>query len=495
MASAKTASVWVRDLFRQTPAWLVSLVLHLVALTILALLTMSGDDDEHITLSVAINRYPKEGGPDTKEAKLEDFDLIIPPTVNMQDAQQREDVNQAIKDAKELLIDPKAPDPNLPDLQQARQQIITSNKSNNSLALRDPRFRVEIVRREGGTVMTEAAVARGLRWLSRHQNANGSWALGRCRIRGCNCRHPGAFDNDITGTALALLPFLGAGQSHLVGRYKSTVSRGLRYIIENQKDDGDLRGGSKTREAMYGHGQASIVLCEAYALTGDEVLRQPAQRAVNFIVKAQFPGGGWRYWPDQELARKGGRRRGDTSVLGWQLMALQSARSAKLKVPASTFELAGQYLDTVQSRPRGGGVFYSYMAGQTPDHVMTAEALLCRLYLDWKRNTPGLGKTVRFLNKSFPASSNYSNFYYMYYCTQLMRHVGGHEWRQWNVKMSEVLVRSQSKRGHEAGSWTPRRGNDIAGGRLYATSLAVCTLEVYYRFLPVFDPRRVLGEK
>ena len=102
-----------------------------------------------------------------------------------------------------------------------------------------------------------------------------------------------------------------------------------------------MRGDSSSNAGMYAHAQSTMVLCEAFLMTGDEQLRIPAQKAVDFIVKSQHIRGGWRYQPNQP---------GDTSVVGWQLMALQSARAANLTVPAETFELAGYYLDTAQTR-------------------------------------------------------------------------------------------------------------------------------------------------
>ena len=91
---------------------------------------------------------------------------------------------------------------------------------------------------------------------------------------------------------------------------------------------------------MYGHGLASIALCEAYGMTKDTGLAEPAQHAVNFIVYAQDPvGGGWRYTPHQP---------GDTSVLGWQLMALKSAHMAYLNVPPKTIKGAVNFLNSVQ---------------------------------------------------------------------------------------------------------------------------------------------------
>ena len=45
---------------------------------------------------------------------------------------------------------------------------------------------------------------------------------------------------------------------------------------------------------------------------------------------------------------------------------------------------------------------------------------------------------------------------------------------------------SNEMRGRDAGSWDPDGPHASTGGRLYVTSLAVCTLEVYYRHAPIF---------
>jgi len=276
------------------------------------------------------------------------------------------------------------------------------------------------------------------------------------------------------GTSLALLPFLGAGQTHLVGHYRESVARGLRWLIAHQKANGDLRADSAGNSGMYAQGQCAIVLCEAYFMTGDEELRDPAQRAIDFIVAAQHGGGGWRYRPGEN---------GDTSVFGWQLMAIQSARAANLNVPPETLTLATHYLDSVQS---DDGAKYAYMRGRGPDHVMTAEALLCRMYLGWKTNDPGLERGMRYLSDDYLPKDVAPNMYYWYYATQAFHHVGGSHWDRWNRQMRDILVNKQQKRGHEAGSWDPSHSHDKTGGRIYATALATCTLEVYYRHLPLF---------
>jgi hypothetical protein len=272
---------------------------------------------------------------------------------------------------------------------------------------------------------------------------------------------------------LALLPFLGAGQTHLRGDYTHTVARGLRALMDMQRSDGDLRGRGGGR--MYAHGQAAISLCEAYALTQSDNLRDPAQRAVDFIVAAQHEAGGWRYQPKEP---------GDLSVVGWQMMALRSAQMAYLKVPEETFLKATRFLNSVQQSPSMG--LYGYMPGGGATPVMTAEGLLCRQYSGWRHNQPALVQGVAWLEGNHLPKANRANMYFWYYGTQVMHHMGGQVWEKWNDALRDLLVSLQATSGHEAGSWPPLGGHDAQGGRLYTTALAACTLEVYYRHLPLY---------
>ena len=164
-------------------------------------------------------------------------------------------------------------------------------------------------------------------------------------------------------------------------------------------------------------------------------------------------------------------------------MALQSARAAGLTVPSDTLDLADQYLETVQT---ADGAFYAYQPGREPTHVMTAEALLCRMYLGWTLDHPGLQLGIRELVHEFPPDGDDPDFYYWYYATQAAHHVGGRLWNRWNERLRDAVVTLQRTRGRDAGSWDPDGPHASTGGRLYVTSLAVCTLEVYYRHAPIF---------
>lgn len=473
---------WIKKIFDDTPAWVISGLVHLIALTLLAMFTITEEEQEGPTILLTANMSNErvKGGdvnvlpPDLK-AK---FDMPLPEKVDLQNPDEVKSLLAANQDARDLRIENDAP--NLASVELIKKQVESATGVKQALAARDPRLRVEMVTQEGGTTMTEAAVARGLRWLATHQNNDGSWRLDDFEsVNGCNCGGRGHYHTKAPGTALAMLPFLGAGQTHLAGKHKGAVSRGLRWLVQHQKEDGDLRHDELGNAGMYTQGQATIVLCEAFAMTGDEELRIPAQKAVDFVVKAQYADGGWRYQPGPR-----GGDKGDTSVVGWQLMALQSARAANLNVPERTLLRANAYLDGCQS---DGGAQYAYMAGHAPTPVMTAEALLCRMYLGWnKKQKPALSRGAQLLVRRSLPNKHDPNIYYWYYATQTMHHFGGEEWDTWNLQMRDVLTSTQETSGHAAGSWTPRGDHAAAGGRIYMTSLSVCTLEVYYRHLPIF---------
>ena len=330
--------------------------------------------------------------------------------------------------------------------------------------------RGRLVRQYGGSAATEAAVDAGLKWLARVQRADGSWRL----------EDHGGRTANTAGTALGLLPFLGAGQTHKSGKYEETVENALEYLVSKQKPDGSLTG---TGGQMYAHGQATLALCEAYILTRDVSLKRRAQRAVDYIVQTQHKAGGWRYSPGQA---------GDTSVVGWQIMALRSAELGYLSVPKKTLAMAVRFLDSAQADSVGGK--YGYMPrGRVGTAPMTAEALLCRQYTGWKRNHPGMYSGVNWLLSKHPPNASRPNMYYWYYATQVMHHFGDQPWRVWNRKMREILVNTQLKNGKDAGSWTPSGGHSGSGGRIYMTSLALLSLEVYYRHLPIYKTNAADG--
>ncbi len=339
--------------------------------------------------------------------------------------------------------------------------------------------RAALVHSGGGNGQSERAVERGLRWLAAHQLDNGSWNFDHRKsvCRG-QCRNPGDEASTTAATAMALLPFLGAGYTHRQGEHRDVVNRGLYYLGNRAmltQNGNDFQEGT-----MYAQGLAAIALGEAYAMTDDPSLKPVAQGAIDFIVYAQDPkGGGWRYTPGEP---------GDTTVTGWQLMGLKSGQMARLSVPSPTIYMVRRFLDSVQYED---GSQYGYL-DRLPRKTTTAVGLLCRMYTGWRRSHPGLQRGVVYLSNWGPSREN---IYYDYYATQVMHHWGGELWNQWNVPMRDYLIQSQAAGGHEAGSWFFARDRGAkAGGRLYGTAMAVMTLEVYYRYMPLYGRESVEDE-
>jgi hypothetical protein len=343
----------------------------------------------------------------------------------------------------------------------------------------------------GGTSQSEAAVGLGLKWIIRHQNRDGSWSLDHFR---CNCGGKGTHNNDTAGTAFGLLPLLGAGHTHKKSKddksgYHRNVLLGLNYLMRHQTRSGDFGGG------MYSHGLATIAMCEAYGLTQDPYLKRSAQLAINFIVKAQHTVqkaaettvGGWRYSPGEA---------GDTSVVGWQVMALKSAQMGNLNVPPKTLDKAVRFLDDVMGDNDFGYGYTGKGSGQTTSAV----GLLCRMYLQgWGPATPKMTKGVDTWIKPYTPGSGAKNMYYYYYATQVMHHLNNEAWKTYNAKMRDWLISTQDKGADpihkdQKGSWSPEGDQwGSVGGRLMTTSLSLLTLEVYYRHLPLY--RRDTMEK
>ena len=335
---------------------------------------------------------------------------------------------------------------------------------------RSPAARARLAGVRGGNRRSEEAVERGLNWLVAHQLQDGSWDFNHHKsfCKGL-CDDPGTETSTTGATAIALLAFLGGGYTHLDGEHQQVVRRGLYYLGNRARltpQGADLQEGT-----MYAQGLATLALCEAYAMTDDPGLRSLAQRALDFIDYAQEKqGGGWRYSPGEP---------GDTTVTGWQFMALKSGQMAKLRVASPSLLLAGRFLDSVQCE---GGARYGYM-GTDPRETTTAIGLLCRMYTGWRRSHPGLRRGVAYLSRWGPSEDD---VYYNYYATQVMYHWGGSDWVRWNTKLRDHLIATQATVGHEAGSWHFRDRRADRGGRLYTTAMAVMTLEVYYRYMPLY---------
>jgi hypothetical protein len=365
-----------------------------------------------------------------------------------------------------------------------------------------PQARPQAAAARGGSAASERAVEAGLQFLSRLQHGDGHWSLHEYPPRFRETADPqlGTIQADTAATGLSLLAYLGAGYTHRDGRYRSQVERGLQFLLSRQKADGDLFTGGSPAAWLYSHGIAAIALCEAFGMTRDPALREPARQALRFIVAAQHPTlGGWRYVPGRES---------DTSVSGWQMMALKSGELAGLPAEREAYRRVSRWLDVASTTP-DTTARYAYMPSSRLSHqreatpAMTAEALLMRLYLGWRRDDPRLELGVDYLEEHAPQlrteGVSARDAYYWYYATQVMFQVGGDRWHAWNGQLRDLLTSTQERGGPWAGSWHPRQPVadrwGLQAGRLYVTTMHLLMLEVYYRHLPLYQMAEAAARK
>jgi hypothetical protein len=536
--------LWLQEFVRNHQSWSISLAFHAVVIVVLGLLALP-ELNRQISL-LATTDLPEDTQieqleqlvierPELEDVTPDIVDRVEPeslqPKIDMEDASQG--VDAASMKLTDMSLDKALYNDLLSEVGrgtgQADQYGTGKGKKGTGAGLggtgqglggRGGRRGTAIDR--GATEFSEAAVDLALQWLANHQLPDGGWCFDHTLAPSCQaaeqpCGDPGSLpEARIAATALGVLPFLGAGQTHQVGQYKKTVAGGLNFLIKNMKVKPE--GGSLYEPGgrMYSHGLATIALCEAYAMTltpkelrrkaaaayhgegqspSEMGLRRPktkqeklavrnqmlalgqaAQLALNYIAYAQDPaGGGWRYEP---------RQAGDTSVVGWQLMGLVSGRLGYLIVDPRVLQKAGGFLDHVQFE---SGSNYGYTGPERGSSATQAIGLLGRMYLGWKHDHPALEQGVQALVRRGPSRGN---MYYNYYATQVVHHYGGDPWESWNPRMRDSLVAKQAKEeaGHEAGSWYFRGGDHGSdkGGRLYCTALAAMTLQVYYRHLPIY---------
>ncbi len=325
--------------------------------------------------------------------------------------------------------------------------------------------RQRLLKDMGGTKASEAAVARALLYLSRTQEADGAWG----QVTGKSNRHKRQ-DTDVALTGLSALCFLAGDHTPTKnGPYRQTVTKAIDYLVEQQRKDGSMwtRGGR-----MYGHAIATLALSEAAIMTNDPKYRKAAIKGAQFIVKAQnMSHGGWRYEP---------RKDGDTSVLGWCVMALYSAQQMGMEVPPKTFEGAAKWINKVSC---GRTKILCGYTGPSPKPAMSAEGAFSRILLGQKLSDAQQKELAAYLEANKKATSN--NFYLAYYSSLAMMQIGGDTWRKWNPQMRERLVALQTRGGSADGAWTTNTQYKRNAGIIYTTTMATLTLEVYYRYLPM----------
>jgi hypothetical protein len=346
--------------------------------------------------------------------------------------------------------------------------------------------------KHGGGPGTEDAVRAGLEWLAAHQSADGGWDPAgfeaRCGDHG-KCGGPGERSHAVGVTGLALLAFLGYGETHKTPRYGAVVRAALKRLKASQ--DGEGCFGPRTHaDHTYDHALAALAFTEAFGLTRSPLFQAPAQEGVDFILHARNPDLAWRY----------GVRPGDndTSVTAWMVLALRSAKEAGLEVDGAALRAAKAWLDRVTD-PESGRAGYT-VRGNGPcrttavmekfppakSESLTAMAILSRLLVGEGRDADSVRKGADLCAARLPVRDDPGavDFLHWHFGTLALFQVGGERWERWNGAMKGTLLAMQRKGEAPGvrGSWDPADPWAAQGGRVVSTALNTLTLESYYRY-------------
>jgi hypothetical protein len=310
------------------------------------------------------------------------------------------------------------------------------------------------------------AVDRGLEWLRRHQQSDGSW--------------PAGASSTTAIPSLAVMAFLARGHTPGQGRYGDLLDRAIDYVLDSQQDDGLLSRAQYGNAIMYEHGISTVMLGEVYGMVDDRRklrIEREMARAVQLILDAQKVekgpafAGGWRY--------QRGSRDSDISVSGWQLMALRAAANCGAAVPRGALEAGVEYIRN--SAVRAGG--FSYQPGGQPNAARSGTGILV-LELLGEKNSPEARRAGDFLIKNAPTPNNAEFYYYaVYYVCQAVNQLGGKYWDEVYPKVRDGVLALQE----DDGSFAPGSFADHAPGEAYRTSMACLALCVPYRYLPLYQ--------
>jgi hypothetical protein len=375
-------------------------------------------------------------------------------------------------------------------------------------------MRGDRLRRGKADKKTSAAVDAALDWLARHQSPDGAWRAegfdAQCRLNRCD--GPGWPQFDVGVTGLALLAFLGAGETHAGGPHKDVVARGLAFLRASQDDDGrigpaaggtaythairgDFGGAVYTTQGdglLYNHAVATTALCEDWMLTADPEVRGPAAKAVQFALNAKNPYLAWRYSAP-------GNGDNDTSITGWMAWALATARAAGIEVSElRALKDAAAWAEKM-TEPEFGRTGYQ-QRGSPPTRLhdqqmrfpsdqsegLTAQGVMTRLFAGRSRDDEFLAKGAALMAKKPPLydrDRGTIDFLYWFWGATAMRQVDAKAARSWDDALRSALLGSQraEKDRDELGSWDPEDCWSPLGGRVYATATCCMALEATWR--------------
>ena len=453
--------------WHQVPSWLISTVFHLACILMLAMYTVADVPQIHLGAGATLiggegdgqglddgdSLQPSEGNATAASSKsLED---VLAPTTAAPPGSPTVDPSTSLFPAAPTIDNPlgalSVPVGGGGGAGGEGQLLAGLGDSiGNSLQGRlSAATRARLVGSGGGTPGSEDAVGRALRWLSEHQNTDGSWTFDHQSAPHCGgrCDHPGNRNQaQVAATGLALLPFLGAGETHLQGKYKRNVDMGLHFLGRAMHQFGGNGSMWQAGGRMYGHGLASIALVRSlwhdarqHAAIGRAKIDRLHRRLSRSRRRrlARIPGSPAGRYFGRRLAVDGAEKR--------QHGLSQSAAKIRFAKPAIFSTACRPRTDRCMATPRRAGTGHFGHRPVMPDvHGLEARSA--------GAGARDSGSSARPARRSTIPGPPRNNMYYNYYGTQVLHHYGGYEWTKWNAAMRDYLS-PRRRKGHETGSW------------------------------------------
>ncbi len=315
------------------------------------------------------------------------------------------------------------------------------------------------------TPAARRAVEKGLRYLVRTQNPEGSWFS-----RG----HVGRFPVAIT--SLCGLALLESGSTAYSGPHAGNVRRAADYVLSRADPETGLIGANESARPMFGHGFAMLFLAEVYGSEAQTALRARIRdalgRAVQLTTRSQSDRGGWFYTPESE--------EDEGAVTITQVQGLRACADAGIPVPEQTVRRAMDYIRG-SARPDGGIAYkVDHPGGSRPAITCAAVATMYAAgTYEGELVENALDYALRNVPTSAPRPTGGSHFYYAHlYLSQVLYFRDGTAWRDYFADITRWLVEVQK----DDGSWV---GEYIGKG--YGTAVALLIMQLPRHALPVLQ--------
>lgn len=511
----------------------ISVIVHIVLLSLLGTMVVFEAPKEKTEIEVEM-----------KEVEMKEIEEIPEPPEPPEETEFTDDVELDIEtpnvqadtptevSVENMAVENVSVNINMPDLSVApSNSALKLTALPKAYAMRSGSGRKKALKTYGGSVLTENAVKKALKWLKENQEADGSWGKWE--------------PNKPMLTSLSLLCFLAHGENPASADYGETVLKAIKWLVNAAEDMKKRKRPYLGDGRSYHHAVCSYALSEAYGITRMPRIRDAMNTCVDVLIKGMNKVGSYYYHYDKRLyfprpqrdevtgkypldAKRPEWPHSDLSFAGWNYQALKAAFAAGCDLPGLE-EAIQQGAKGLKAHFSKGGFCLGIAGPQAtgnPDIGMTCVGVLCmglfgegkskeaKSGWSWLRDNYKEGlrncswRWDEKIHKKFPMAFSFA-LYTWYYQTQVIfqaTHGKSADWKRWNHSFSSAYTREQAEDGHWStpaqkygdklkenmgAEWTKSREfafeKDL---NVYATAMCCLGLEVYYRYLPTYKLSR-----